>query len=170
MSVLTLTDAKSYLRITDGKYDRDLQDVIDGAEATIAKKCGPLSVVARTERLSGGGYGLVLRYTPVISLTSVTPVGGTAYTIGDLMVDPTSGVVEWVYGPSGFQSGRYDVTYSSGRASCPDDLLLAVKELVRHLWTPQRGPTVQASPTPGPGYLLPNRVQELMGPYVQVGN
>ena len=41
---------------------------------------------------SGGCTALTLRHTPVVSLTSITPVGGSAYTVADFDVD-TSAVV-----------------------------------------------------------------------------
>lgn len=176
MSAVTLAQTKAHLNITVSTHDAELQSMIDGAEAAIAQKCGPLSSTATTERVRGGGNGLVVRVTPIVSLTSVTPVGGTAYTLTDLDVDTTAGVITRAsFGP--FVTGRYDVVYQAGRATTPDDLLLAVKELVRHLWDTQRGPTrrpgstasdTTANTIPGAAYLFPHRVEQLMIPHMQV--
>lgn len=177
MSVLALADAKKHLNTTAAVNDAELQGIINSAEKAIAKKCGPLEPTAKTERVKGGGLGLVLRHTPVLSLTSVTPVGGSAYDPALLDVDD-SGVIEWTSGAR-FTPGRYDVVYSAGRTEVDDDLLLAIKELVRHMWSPQRGgmklPGSQPSDTlsntlPGSAYTFPIRVTELIQPHIQVGN
>jgi len=181
MSVLTLTDAKEHLNISGSAFDAELQAFIDAAEAAIGSdgKCGPLAPVAKTERLSGGRKGLALRYTPVISLTSVTPANGTAYDVTLLDLDKRAGVVEWTSGAS-FAPGKYDVVYQAGRATVPDDLMMGVKELVRHTWAAsQRGgsrrpgspPSDTLSNTlPGSAYLFVYRVQEYILPHLQTGN
>jgi hypothetical protein len=70
------------------------------------------------------------------------------------------------------------VVYSAGRASCPADLLLAVRELVRHIWETQRGGTRRpgssassetANTIAGAAYLFPFRVEQLLAPYIQPG-
>lgn len=178
MSVLTLAEAKAALNIDAPTYDTELQDVIDAAEAAIAKKVGPLSSVAKTERVNGGGCGLTLLNTPVVSLTSVTPVGGSAYTLTDLQVDSSSGVVEWVSG-SAFYPGRYTVVYQAGRTTVPEDLITAIKKLVVHLWDDQRGGSAMPGSRPADiasstlvnaGYAFPFSVQQLLTPHTPVGN
>jgi hypothetical protein len=178
VSVLTLALAKTHLNIpaTVVTQDTELQTVIDAAEAAIVQACGGLEAASTSSRVRGGTDRLVLPVPPVISLTSVTPVGGTALTVGDLMVS-ASGVVEYTAG--GFFSDRwYDVVYSAGRASCPADLLLAVRELVRHIWDTQRGGTRRpgsstssetANTIAGAAYLFPFRVEQLLAPYIQPG-
>lgn len=177
MSVLTLADAKRHLNISGGGHDIELQAVIDAAEAAIAERCGPLTSVEQTERIRGGGTGLTLRETPVVSITSVTPVGGSAVDLDNLDVDETAGVIEWGSGAR-WPVGRYDVVYQAGRATCPDDLLLAVRELVRHLWETQRGPARRPGSTasdaasntlPGAAYLWPFRVEQIVVAHEKVG-
>lgn len=178
MSVLTLPAAKEYLNITQPTWDVELQDTINAAESVIAERCGPLTSTAFTERVKGGGMGLVLMNTPVVSLTSVTPVGGTAYDLTLLDLDKSSGVIEWGSGIR-FATGRYDVAYMAGRTTVPSDLLRAIKELVRHMWETQRPPTARpgsragdsvANTIPGAAYVLPFRVEQLMVPHIQIGN
>ena len=176
MAVLTLAAAKTHLNITSSTHDTELGTFITAAEAAIAVRCGPLESTAVTERVDTAAGRLLLSRPPVISLTSVTPVGGSALTLGDLYLNTRAGVV---CGQSGsVPSGTYDVVYAAGRTTCPEDLVLAVKELVRHLWDTQRGPTRRPGSTaseltgntiPGAAYLLPFRVSELIAPHVQPG-
>ncbi|WP_182379825.1 hypothetical protein [Nocardioides sp. WS12] len=173
MSAVSLADVKTYLNITVPDYDTELQGFVDAAEAVIGEKCGSLTSVSRTDRVTGGYDSLVLPVSPVVSLTSVIPVNGSALTLGDLYLSASAGVVTYNSG-SAFSSAAYDVTFQYGRSSLPSDLALAVKELVRHLWMTQRGPT--GSPSTGggdtpapPAFLLPWRVLELIAPHLQAG-
>ena len=177
MSVLTLTLAKAHLNISNATQDVEIQTFIDAAEAVLTKHCGPLTSTATTVRVRGGGPGLLLPITPAVSLTSVTPVDGTVLTLTDLYLDTRAGVVTYNSGFM-FSSRFYDVVYNAGRTTCPEDLLMAVKELVRHMWQTQRGPTRRpgsqpsegtANTVPGAAYLLPFRVSELIAPHLQPG-
>ena len=178
MSVLTVTQAKTHLNLSSAVSDAELQTFIDAAEAAIAEKCGPLAATATTERVkSTGGPMLLLRTTPIISLTSVTPIGGSAYDVTLMEPDLSAGTIEWRSGAS-FAAGWYSVVTSAGRASVPADLLLGIKELVRHAWKSQRGGgrhaardadelsnTLLASVHTWPGSVTSN-----IGPHLQVGN
>lgn len=178
MSVLELAAVQAYLNISPGPLDYELQATIDAAEAVIAERCGPLASTATTVRVeSSGQTGLALPVAPAVSLTSVTPVGGTALTLADLYLNTRSAVVTFNLG-SAFTARYYDVVYNAGRTTCPDDLQMAVKELVRHLWQTRRGPTRRpgsdpsdsaANTIPGAAYLLPFRVTELIAPHLQHG-
>lgn len=177
MSVLTLADARTHLNVTAGPHDAEVQAFIDAAEAAIIQRCGPLASTAATVRVRGGGTALVLPTIPAVSLTSVTPVDGTALTLADLYLDTGAGLVTYNSG-STFTDRLYDVVYNAGRTTCPEDLLMAVKELVRHMWQTQRGPTRRpgsqpsegtANTVPGAAYLLPFRVSELIAPHLQPG-
>lgn len=169
-------DVRPYLNITGAGQDTELTTTLEAAEAVIAQHCGPLAATATTQRVRGERSQLVVSITPAISLTSVTPVGGSALTVGDLMIQ-ANGVIEHIAGGT-FSSRWYDVVYQAGRASLPKDLREAVLALVKHLWEPQRGPSrrpgsaasdAASNTLPGAGYLLPFRVQELMAPHLQPG-
>lgn len=168
MSVLSLADAKTYLNISTTASDTELQGFIDAAEAAIGARCGPLAATSRTARIDGdGSLSLLLPSCPVASLSTVTPSEGAAVVLTDLHLNPDAGVVTRNDGSS-FPARYYDVTYSAGRASVPLDLLLAVKELVRHLWETQRGAGVRPGSrpdVPGASYMLPYRVLELIAAY-----
>jgi hypothetical protein len=171
VSALDLEDAKVFLKITGNDDDTEIQSVIDAAEAALGHLIGPLSSTAVTERVFGGSGALVLSTLPVISLTSVTPYGGSALTLSDLTLT-SSGTVEYVNGGA-FGRGAYTVVYQAGRASLAADLLQADRELVRHLWATQRGssntrprPAGDLSNTlPGAAYTFPIRVEQLIAPY-----
>lgn len=180
-SVLTLAQAKTHLNLSAAVTtdDAELQTMIDAAEATLTQLVGPLQATATTERIRGG-CALALRVVPAISLTSVTPVDGSALTLADLYLDTAASVVTYNSGAS-FSARYYTVVYSAGRtvsATTNADLLMAIKELVRHLWSTQRGsgtrpggpPSDSFSNTvPGAAHALPFRVTELIAPHLSPG-
>lgn len=172
MAVVTLDEVKRHLNITSGDYDGELQGFLNAALAAITERVGPLEPTVATARLRGAET-LALPVVPVVSLTSVTPVGGSALTVGDLDLDERAGVIATMSG-SRFGSRHYDIAYVAGRAECPADLKLAVKELVRHFWDTQRGPTRRPGSTtsdatsntvPGAAYAFPFRVEQLLAPH-----
>lgn len=179
MSVLTLAEAKMALDSAPDADEAKIQITLEAAEAAIGAVCGPLGPTTVTTRVQGNTRELMLPVTPAVSLTSVTPVGSTALTVGDLMVN-TSGIVSYINGGS-FGSGWYDVVYVAGRATLTSDLKLAVWKLTDHLWRTQRDPTLipalaQAGgeglttiPLSGAAYAFPPRVTQLIQPYLQVG-
>jgi hypothetical protein len=176
MSVLDLASVRTHLNLVATTYDAELQSVIDAAEAAIGQRVGPLAPTSTTARVRGGGSMLVLPVSPAVSLTSVTPADSTALTLADLYLDTGAGLVTYESGAT-FSARHYTVVYQAGRATCPADLKLAVKELVRHLWTTQRGPTARAglaaemtsNSVPGAAYAFPFRVEQLLAPHDQPG-
>lgn len=165
--MLSLTDAKTYLNITGATFDTELQTFIDAAEAAIAQRVGPLTPASVTKRVPGYGWSLHLPVYPAVSLTSVTVVGSvTPLTLVDLYLDQPSGAVSY-NGGSFFSAAAYDVVYSAGRSPVPADLIMATRELLRHLWTTQRGGARPGPATdiPGLAYAMPNRVLELIAPH-----
>jgi len=175
VSVLGLDEVKAHLNITTSTQDAELQDFIDACESQVAEKTGPLTSVATTERVSGGGTGLVVRTTPIVSLTSVTPVNGSAYSLTLLNVDKSAGVVEWLSGAR-FQPGWYDVVFQAGRSSTPTGLKLAIKDLIRDNWVhSQRGArsqraTADEAPSPWASVTFSTAVMQKLNPYIQIGN
>lgn len=174
MSVVSLAEVKTHLNVAVVTHDAEMQTFIDSAEAAIGERVGPLSSVARTVRVTPAGRTLRVP-APAISLTSVTDADGTALTLADLYLNPKPGLVEFNDGRT-FGSRYYTVAYDAGRAACPPDLKFAVKELVRHMWTTQRGPTARAglasemasNSVPGAAYAFPFRVEQLLKPHMQI--
>ena len=167
MSALSLPVARAYLQIKNSVDDMEVQDTIDAAEAILANSVGPLTVLAqRTDRVLGGSK-LILPLAPVVSVASITAPDGTTVDQSTLTINTAAGVIYFSDGVTGFWQNVYDVTYTPGRATVPGDLLMAVKEMVRHLWRTQRGPAAGSGgpDQQGAGYLMPYRVQELIEPY-----
>lgn len=164
MSVVLLDDVKVFLNISDSLHNAAIQDVIDAAEAIIVKRLGFLGPTDYTDRVSGGTDALVLPRAPINTITSITGTSGATVTVADCYIRQGAGVVELDSGAS-FGERWYDVVYSVGYATTPDHLTLAVKELTKHLFKSQRGPTRPGSTTddaPTASYLLPYRVQSLL--------
>lgn len=140
MSVVTLQDAKTHLGIDTDVADMNLQNFLNRVEAALSVRIGSLAPTQKSERVRGWRNVLQLRYTPVVSLTSVTSIEGLQLDV-NLLTPMPGGRVEWKqFGY--FASHLYDVVYQSGFATLPEDLKLGVLELVRLFWETgnQRGP------------------------------
>ncbi len=166
MSAVLLADAKTFLNFPSTSSDAELQDMLDSAEAHLAKRIGPLQpVIVPDERHTGPGP-LVLNRRPVISVTSATN-NGVAVT--DLDLDADAGKLYGTFS-TGHRSVR--VTYTAGRAALSPDLERAVLELTGHLWESQRPAGARTAPPGGfvdedagrggGAFLLPYRVQSLI--------
>lgn len=164
MAVLSVAQAKQHLGLTDPTVDPTVEAVVAAAEAAIARRCGDLEPTERTEVVTADGGPLIVR-GPVISFTSVSKDAGA------VAFDPvTVPMLDAGVLPGCFR-GDYTVTYTSGRATVPADLLMGVKELVAHLWNTtqrsaadRRGRNSEQQPA-GTSYLLPYRVEQWIAPY-----
>ena len=175
--VVSLAEAKSHLNITVATHDDDLRRFLDVAtdvcESYAGRSFRRRTVTAETH--DGGSPTLLLRWTPVISVTTVTD-DGTAVT--DYLLEPESGVLwrddDGLLTWAGSRRG-VTVAYVAGYASPPADVQQAVLETLRHLWTTQRGTMSGRNPLAGDeyangtGWSLPRRVTELLEPYRMVG-
>lgn len=181
MALLTLADAKAQLNLTTDTDDVELQHYVDSVTPVLEEYIGPVEpreVIERHDAESGRRV-IVLRTTPALSLTSVTPVltGGTTYSVDRLDLNPDTGEVRRLDG--GPFRGLLLFTLQAGRAGVPPippTINLAARMLVQHLWRTQRpsrsgvlaggGDDYTVSePIPGFGYAVPNRVLELLAPY-----
>lgn len=172
MALLTLEDAKAQLNITGTANDTELQAYVASVVPVIEHFVGPVEAREVQENHDGGGV-LVLRQTPVISVTTVVPLyGGSAIDVEGLVVDGDTGEVRRASRAS-FPASR--VTYQAGRSSIPPTINLAARMLVQHLWRTQtatRGPVIAGGDDysvseviPGLGYAVPHRVLELLEPW-----
>lgn len=165
MSTVTLAEAKNYLNITTGDNDAKFQMFIDRAEAAIETQVGPLAVKSVTEWVDSYGLALWLSYLPVVSLTSVTSIEGTAVLTNQLTV-LDGGRVEYTQRRY-FTSRLYNVVYQAGWAVLPDDLKMAVLEMTGYLIQTQRGAGAMPSEgqpnfTPVSAYLFPPQVEQIL--------
>ncbi len=177
LPVVGLTDAKAHLGITSTASDDELRRFLDAAtdmcESYAGRSLRRRTVTAETH--DGGSESVLLCWTPVISVTSVTD-DGTA--VADYVLESDSGVL-WRDELTGtpWTTGRrvVSVTYVAGYAAPPADVQQAVLEALRHLWTTQRGAMGGRNPfagdeyAQGTGWSLPRRVVELLEPYRMVG-
>lgn len=178
MALLTLAEAKKQLNLTSNTDDDELQTYVDSVTPVIEEYIGPVEPREVTEQhdAEGGRRALVLRTTPVLSLTSVEPLlaGGVSYPVGGLVLDPETGEVR--RRDRGVFRGLLLVTVQAGRPEVTPTINLAARMLVQHLWRTQH-PTRSgglpgggddysvSQPIPGFGYAVPNRVLELLAPY-----
>lgn len=174
---LPLSQVKSHLNIAESSIvdDDELRAFILAAAGLIEGVVGPLSrrpVTAETH--SGGRAAVLLKQAPVLEVTGCRE-NGVTLSAGSYHLDAESGVLTR---SSGFTAytwsegfNNISVDYVAGRSIIPADLAHAVLELVRHLWTTQRG-SIRRSGTddylPGSGFSMPNRVREMLNRYQQV--
>lgn len=168
MSVLSLPDAKRFLQFreagpVDASKEAELQEQIEAAEDWVAGKVGPLSPTTVTHRVSGGTDKLFLPTVPALSLTTVTPVGGTALDVAQLHVGERTGlVINQALTGAVFTAAEYDVIYLAGWVTLPRDLVQAVKEALLYFWGPQRGNVRAKDPNL-------DRAKELVSDYEPAG-
>lgn len=174
MTVLSVPDAKAHLQLTQPVENTLIQSYIDSAVAAIGELVGPLEPTAVTDRVRTANAGvLIVTTTPAISVTSITPIDGPALSLTGIDIDP-AGVIT-ADGAAPFTDRAYDVVYQAGRATCPADLVMAVKELVRAQWTTSvnggRGPAAQrseraANTVKGAEGTMPFEVSRLLAPHL----
>lgn len=164
MSVILLDEAMAYLRMSPSSINVDesvLQATIDTAESMVAQRVGPLASGAQSS-IVFGGPSFVLP-TTTTAVTSATDLDGNAVTSGFKV--GVGGVVT----NSSCALGTWTLVYTAGYSTLPAPIRTAVLELVRHLWRPQLGTAARPSDDGAPGYLIPNRVRELLDPYALPG-
>lgn len=168
MALVTEAEAKQFLNITN--EDPDLADMLAAAIEAVDYLCGPSVAETVTETVQGYG-ALVLRTTPVVSLTSVTGMSVGALTVANLWVDGNSGVVRPRGTAATIYDDWYEVVYSAGRSAVPDAVKLGCKIILKHQYDLKRGagrPGAGASDTTMvAGYAIPNRALQIMDPYLR---
>jgi uncharacterized phiE125 gp8 family phage protein len=139
MAVPTLTDVKSQLKITTGDQDELLNAYLKAALRLIEARVGPSSVRAFTEQITSRGGGLNLSHRPITAITTITSLrdGYVAPAVADLEFDARAGTV-WMRDNTTLV-GSWEVTYSAGWATWPENYYLATLVTVQHLWKTTRG-------------------------------
>lgn len=172
--IVSLADAKAQLNIPapSTSTDDELRGYITAASGAVEMQLG--RTVARTpftDRVSArpATRQVLLEHVPVLALTSVQSVGGAqTWSVGDLDADPDSGLVTVMSGPP--LCGWLEFAYDGGLAVVPERYRLACLIIVQHLWELQRGAMgVQMGGddeqwSPGKGFAIPRRAQELLDP------
>lgn len=148
LALVSLRDIKLHLNLSldDTTYDEELVDASETATEVIEGYVGAMARRTITaEKHSGtGGPALVLRHSPVMSITTVTENGVTVDADG-YSLSPDSGVLYRVAGyvDSAWPRGRHNIaaTYVAGAPGqvIPASVIDAEKELVRINFRPQLG-------------------------------
>lgn len=172
--LFSLADAKDQLAIpvTSTGDDEEIQDYIAATTVAVEYFVGPVARRTVQQVLQGNRDAWVLHTTPVLSLTSVTPLQTWQQTIdvNVLDVDANTGIVRrkdslW------FFSGDYRFVYEAGRATVPPNVSLAGKLILQHLWRTRYGAArgvssaddfLATEQVPGFGYAIPNRALQLL--------
>ena len=159
---------------TDTANDADLEKYIEAATPLIEEHSGPLIVRSRVFKFDGGRSAVALP----VKFTTVTSVVEDGVTVTDIVADPTSGVIYAGTTTSlrDFNGGVQNivVTVSVGSATIPANVVLATRELVRHLWQLGRQgnrPSLNNDPIEviPQHFAMPKRVLELLSPNRNLG-
>jgi hypothetical protein len=139
MSVPTLTDVKAQLKITGGDQDDLLTTYLNAALRLIEARVGPSSVRAFTESITTRGAGFNLSYRPIVEITTITSQrdGYFAPDVSLLAFDSKTGAV-WATDNSTLV-GSWEVAYTAGWTTFPDNYHLATLVTVQHLFRTTRG-------------------------------
>jgi hypothetical protein len=188
---ITLDEVKRQLNKTTTTDDDELRDMIDAATEVIEAEVGPVAPRTLVEAYNGGHSEIVLRKYPIIKVSSIseiwtnTIVPLTEQPVGTL-TDNWGFTVDLVHGTvlrrsinssiTVFPRGWLNVlvTYVAGRTAIPAALNMAARQLVAHIWQTQSSRSAgrpipggdEFTPMPGSGFLVPNRVSELLMPHV----
>lgn len=192
VDIIALQDAKDFLNITTPDTDVELATFVTAASQMWVSRGLPGNTTSTLDEwYDGGSPRISLRHVPVVSVSSVVETIGTiAYTL--TQVDPGVSSSAWTYSvdlttgllvrrSAGIATSFYPgvrnvhVTYVAGMAAIPADIAQAIKLLVKHLWTTQRG----GARRPGAGggddttnmtaYSWPWRVDEIARAYYVPG-
>jgi hypothetical protein len=191
--LIALADLKAIPGITDGANDALLGAIIQRGSDAIARFCNRV-FAQRTviETLPGpGGQLLMLKCSPVVTLTSITLDGETVDSDTYTLTEPDSGIVfreaGWAYTGHKFS---YTATYShgynlpdmAGTDTLPHDNQQAALELCKGMWLArQRDPAVTMESVPdvytvqyggqgkngAPIGAIPSNVREMLMPYME---
>ena len=159
--------------------DADLTFYVQAATPIIEDIIGPVLVVTKTIRFSGGNTQIKLNDV-VTSVTSVTEMTNLLNPGTDYMFDPVSNII---YGgtsnyPRVFYPGflAISIVYVTGMAIVPPNVQLATRELVRFLvqqgnqsQRPGFGDQVESLAYTPQGFAVPKRVMELLAPNRKLG-
>jgi hypothetical protein len=188
--LIALADLKALLGITDSANDTLLGNIIQRGSDAIARFCNRV-FAQRTviETLPGPrGQLLKLKFSPIVTLTSIALDGETVDSDTYTLTEPDAGIVfcesYWAYTGHKYS---YAVTYvhgynlpdMSGADTLPHDIQQAALELCKGIWLArQRDPAVSMESVPdvytvqyGQGKngaavgAIPPNVQEMLLPY-----
>jgi hypothetical protein len=188
--LIALADLKALLSISDNANDALLGNIMQHGSDAIARFCNRV-FAQRTviETLPGpGGQLLKLKFSPIVTLTSITFNGETVDSDTYTLTEPDAGIVfcesYWAYTGHKYSYAAtythgYNLPDMDGSDTVPHDIQQAALELCKGMWlSRQRDPSVTMESVPdvytvqyGQGKngmavgAIPPNVQELLLPY-----
>lgn len=155
-NLITKAEYKAYKNLTTPNHDAEIDALIPKVSELVKTYCNrtflDYAEEAKTEYFNGGVGALILKEWPVIAIDSVEYSAdyGQTYT-------PITEFVDWVHddgyiaaiSPTGFarQLRGYKVTYKAGYETLPEDLKLAVMDLLNYYR--QNDAAVHSTKAPG---------------------
>ena len=171
---VTLANLRDHLDVKATTADAELLRFLAAAINNVEKIVGPLGVRNVTEYHQSPGSVIILRQSPVVSITQVRPFGwagaGIALLAATYRLDADAGLLHL----QNYASGEVEVTYVAGRTTVPEDIDTAVMIVAGRLWETQRGNSPSALPpaefgggafSTGGLPLLPPLAVSLLEPY-----
>jgi hypothetical protein len=142
-NLVTLAEYKAYAGITSTNQDAEINAIIPKASQLVKSICRRTFVDyvndSKEEVYAGGWEKLFLKEYPILSITSVEASVdyGATYTelveFTDYVVDQEDGTIKCIYAAEFPKCvNGYKVTYTAGYESLPEDLKLAVLDLVTY--------------------------------------
>ncbi len=173
-TILSLDDAKTYLRISNSSSDDEVRAVLEAVSDVcerFTKRVWRRTTYTETYSTCDSDY-IYLPHVPVISVASVVVNG---VTVTDYVVDKRAGVLR-----RGTSLAEYDwedsfagvvVTYTAGPADgvVPANILQGCRLLLQHIWQTQRGGSntgqlgIDGEYDARLGFYIPNRVRQAWG-------
>lgn len=141
-NLVTLAEYKAYAGITSTTQDTEINAIIPKASQLVKTICRRTFVDyvndSKEEIYSGGWEKLFLKECPILSVISVEYSAdyGLTYTelveYTDYVIDAEDGTIAAIAPPFPKQINAYKVTYSAGYEVLPEDLKLAVLDLITY--------------------------------------
>lgn len=138
--VVTLAEAKEYLRITDSSDDAWLAAMITAVTEQLERWASTQFVQrSTTDQMWGGKKHMYLRTYPVVSVTSITDPAANAVAAADYFVDKPTGILRhFGYWPTAVTATGYPVTWAvvyvagwfANTAAVGADVKLAAKRML----------------------------------------
>lgn len=172
--LVSLAATKEQLKITTTAEDEKIRGIMEAATEVVERHTRSAvvrQIVVEDHAIIGYSRSLTLKRSPVISVTSVAAVDGSAtWSTADLYLSKDSGIVRVTSG--GQFCGHVEAIYVAGRSVIPSNYVSASAMIVEHLWQTRRGTRGAPRPggmddtvnVPGMGFAVPRAALELLGP------
>jgi uncharacterized phiE125 gp8 family phage protein len=167
-SIVGLAEVQAYLKVYSTADQDDVRAVAEAASDAVEREYGQWRRTTVVEVRDGGGCGIILLTTPVLSVTSVVESGvtltaGTDYVLGRagiLYRGSATSTRTWLSG-----IGTVTITYVAGASIIPEAVSEAVLHIARQLWEQRRGGTRQQTDDYLPDDVIPRSARLLLQPY-----